>query len=369
VLSWALRSLFADRGGLIASAAGVGLALLLAIVVEGVFAGEAEQIVAYPNLAGADVFAMQEGVANMHMATSFVHEARIADVEALPGVAAVGDILYVNGFLDAAGSEWFAYLVGLRDGASFGGPWAMAEGSGVPKPGDVVLPDVIAHKSGVGVGDEVSVAERPLTVIGLSAGTYSMANPVVFLHRDDLAALLDAPLSTSYLLVQLEAGAEASDVVASIAGSELGLSAMTRAAFVESDRAMAMHMGADVIALMSGVGTAVAALLVAFTVYAGVIRRRRELAVASALGAGPSAVLGAVLLQSVVVAALGYVGAVLLALALRPLLKATLPEVTVLFTAQSLLELGLLSVGVAIVAAWLPARRVATLDPAEAFSS
>lgn len=369
MLTWALRSLLADRGALLASAAGVGLALLLAIVVEGVFAGEAEQIVAYPKRAGADVWAMQEGVANMHMATSFVHEARIADVAALPGVAAVEDILYVNGFLEAAGDEWFAYLVGQRDGASFGGPWAMAEGRAVHGPGEVVLPDVIAGKSEVGLGDTVSVAARTLTVVGLSSGTYSMANPVVFLHRQDLAAVLDAPRSTSYLLVEIEEGADPVTVVSAIEEADLGLSAMTRAGFVESDRAMAMHMGADVIALMSGVGTTVAILLVAFTVYAGVIRRRRELAVAMAIGAGPSAVLAAVMAQSLVVAALGYVGALGLALVLRPALRATLPEVTVLFSARPLLELGLLSLGVAVLASWVPARRVANLDPAEAFSS
>lgn len=367
MLSWALRSLLAERGALIASAAGVGLALLLAIVVEGIFAGEAEQIVAYPRLAGADVWAMQDGVENMHMATSFVHERRIAEVEAIEGVAAVEDVLYVNGFLDA-GQEWFVYLVGLRDDARFGGPWEIVAGTGRPGPGDVVVPDVIARKSGVGVGDTVTVAETTLRIVGLSAGTYSMANPVVFGHRSDLAEILDAPRSTSYLLVRIEEGAAPEEVAGEIEAAGLELSAMTRDAFVESDRAMAMHMGADVIALMSAVGTTVATLLVAFTVYAGVIRRRRELAVASALGAQPGAILGAVVAQSLVVAALGYVGAVGFALALRPLLRWTLPEVTVLFSARSLLELGALALLVAIVSAWVPGRRVADLDPAEAFA-
>lgn len=368
MLSWAIRSLLAERGALVASAAGVGLALLLAVVVEGIFAGEAEQIVAYPRLAGADVWAMQEGVANMHMATSFVHERRVDEVRALPGVAAVEDILYVNGFLETAGDEWFVYLVGLRDGGSYGGAWAAKAGALRPGPGEVVVPEVIAKKSGVGLGDRVGVADEELTIVGLSSGTYSMANPVVFMHRSDLGVVLDAPRSTSYLLVQVDPGVRPATVATAIESAGLELAAMTREDFVASDRAMAMHMGADVIALMSGVGTTVAALLVAFTVYAGVIRRRRELAVASALGASPRSVLAAVLAQSVIVTALGYAGAIGFALLLRPLLRVGLPEVTVLFSARSLLEFGGLSLGVALLAAWIPARRVARLDPAEAFA-
>ncbi len=367
MLNWALRSLFAERGALVASSAAVGLALLLAVLVEGVFAGEAEQIVAYAEQAGADVWVMQDGVANMHMASSFVHVDRIDEVRAVEGVSRVDDILYVNGFLGAGEDEWFVYLVGLRPDALLGRPWAMAAGRSTPDLGEAVVPDVIARKSGLTLGSSVRVADRTLRVVGLSRGTYSMANPVVFTHRDDLAAVLDAPRSTSYLLVEARPGHSARDLAAAIADRIEGVSAMTRADFVESDRAMAMHMGADVIALMSGVGTTVAALLVAFTVYVGVLRRRRELAVALALGAVPHRLLAAVFAQSLIVTGFGWAAAVALALLLRPALSWALPEVTVLFALPTLLKLGGLAFSVALLAAWIPVRRVVGIDPADAF--
>ncbi len=368
MLTWAWRSVVAERGALLASAAGIGLALLLAIVVEGIFAGEADQIVAYPQRAGADVWVMQEGVANMHMASSFVNVARAADVERVEGVASVDDVLYVNGFLEtAAGEEWFVYIVGVRTGSARGGPWDLAEGEARPGPGEAVLPAVIARRSGLALGATVSVADVELRTVGLSRGTYSMANPVVFVHRDDLAGILSAGGSTSYLLVEAEAGQDPDALAARIDAEVSGVDAMTRADFVASDRAMAMHMGADVIALMSGVGTTVAALLVAFAVYAATLRRRRELAVAMALGSSRRGVLEAVLLQSVLITAVGYGFAVALALGLRPALAALLPEVTVLFVPATLLQLGLLAGGVAVVAAAVPGWRVAGTDPAEAF--
>ncbi len=367
MLSWALRSLWADRVASLAGAAGVAMALLLAIVVEGVFHGEADQIVAYVDRAGADVWVMQEGVSNMHMASSFVHRARIDEVAALEGVQNVEDILYVNGFVEVGGTEWFVYVVGLRPEQQLGGPWAMSEGVERPGPGEVVVPDVIARRSGAGLGGAARIAETALRIVGLSRHTYSMANPVVFVARDDLAAVMSAGESTSYLLVQLEDGADARKVAARIEAEVDDVSALVREEFVESDRAMAMHMGADVIALMSAVGSTVAALLVAFTVYSAALRRRRELAVAAALGAGEPAIVAAVLTQSVVITALGWLGAVVIALVMRPLLAATVPEVTVSFPPATLLGLALPASAIAVLAGWWPARHVARTDPAEAF--
>ena len=362
---WILASVFAERASVLASAAGVGLALLLAVVVEGVFAGEAAQIVRYlEEEDGADLWVAQEGVSNMHMATSFLTDAHADEVSEVDGVGGVDTILYVNAFLGAGEDSWFAYFVG-----GGGGAWELAAGWGRPGPGEVVVPDVIARRSGVGLGDEVDLAGRPLKVVGLSRGTYSMANPVVFVHRDDVAALLDAVGVVSYVLVEAADGVDRDALARAIEAAVDGVNAMTREEFVASDRAMAMHMGADVIALMSGVGSTVAALLLAFTVYADTLRRRRELAVTLAMGARVSQVVGGVVLFALVVTGLGSLGAIVLALGLGPVLRALLPEVTVLFPVPLLARMILLAGLVAVAAALPVAWRVAHTDPAEAFAA
>ena len=361
---WVLASVLTKRGSVFASAAGVSLALLLAIVVEGVFVGEAAQIVRYLEEADPDVWVAQKGVSNMHMATSFLTDAHAEEVAQIDGVAGVDTILYLNGFLEAGDDSWFAYFVGGGAGA-----WDVEDGSGVPGPGEVVVPDVIARRSEITVGSVTELAGRPLTVVGISRGTYSMANPVVFVHRDDVAALLDVVGIVSYLLVEAEPGVASQVLIQRIEDGVEGVNAMSGAEFIASDRAMAMHMGADLIALMSGVGSVVAALLIAFTVYADTLRRRRELAVVLAMGATVGQIILGVLLFALIVTGLGSLGAVGLALSLGPILRALLPEVTVLFPALLLGRMVLLAGAVAFCAALPAAWGVAHTDPAEAFAA
>lgn len=71
---WTLKSLTAEPVALLVSIAAAGSAFLLVLFFEAVYAGEAEQIVAYVSHADADVWVMQRGVSNMHMATSYVSD-------------------------------------------------------------------------------------------------------------------------------------------------------------------------------------------------------------------------------------------------------------------------------------------------------
>ena len=197
-MRWTVKNLVQEPGSLLASIGGIGLSLLLVILVEGMFAGESERIVAYLQKAGADVWVMQAGVSNMHMATSLVRADLERAVEAVPGVVSATPILYVNAFVEAGGRSWFSYVVGLRSGEERGGPWAMVRGHDRPLQGEAIIPDVVARKSGTDIGDIVAVLGRRLTVVGISAGTYSMANSITFVSYADLAELLSAPTAASY---------------------------------------------------------------------------------------------------------------------------------------------------------------------------
>ena len=86
MIRWALRSLAAERGRLLGTALGVAVAFTLVVFFEAVFEGESRKIIAYPLHAAADVWVMQDGVSNMHMATSLIWDWKQAAVEEVEGV-------------------------------------------------------------------------------------------------------------------------------------------------------------------------------------------------------------------------------------------------------------------------------------------
>ena len=121
-----------------------------------------------------------------------------------------------------------------------------------------------------------------------------------------------------------------------------------------------------------GIASLVALALGAVGIY-GVISyvvslRTREIAVRMALGARPVDVRRMVSGQAAVVAAIGIAVGIAGAFALTRVLSALLFGVSPVDPATMIVAAAILA-GVAAVAAWLPARRAAALDPAQALRS
>jgi putative ABC transport system permease protein len=177
------------------------------------------------------------------------------------------------------------------------------------------------------IGETVTVLGRRLAVVGISAGTYSMANSVTFVSHGDLAELLSAPAAASYFLVEATADESAVELAARIRRAVPDVNAMSRDAFVASDWRMAMQMGVEIIRLMTWVGSLVAALIVAFTAYASTVRRSHELGVAKALGLRNRGLYATLFVHTLVVSSLGCLIGIAVARGARPLIEGFVPEV------------------------------------------
>lgn len=66
----AFRNLFQNKARLIISVGGVALALLLSLSLDAILEGIQRQVTTYIDHSDADIFVAQEGVRNMHMASS-----------------------------------------------------------------------------------------------------------------------------------------------------------------------------------------------------------------------------------------------------------------------------------------------------------
>lgn len=262
---WAWKSLIFERAGLAASAGGIAFAFLLVIFFDAVWRGEPEQIVVYIDQMQADVWVMQRGVGNMHMATSFLWDWKADAIAALPGVERVTPILYLNTAIQVGDMSSFNYVVGLVPGDTRAGPWDMAAGRAVQNPGEAVIPEVLARLSGVGIGDGILLTDKRFEVVGLSRGTYSVGNPVTFVAMPDLEDVLSSAGSYSYLLVDAQDGVDPAGLAARIMDEVDKVNALTGEEFIRNDFGMAVQMGVEVIFMMTVICSALAALVVAFT--------------------------------------------------------------------------------------------------------
>lgn len=305
-------------------------------------------------------------------------QALVPLLEAHPGIAAVSPIvsgagLAVRGEATQAvalmGVELDRYdrIVGLRGKVV----------AGVPRlgPGEAIIGSELAHDLGVRPGDRVNV----------QAGT--VADPmrvtaVVDLGVKDLnRRTVIVPLRTAQNMLGLPGGATSIDLAlrdvwtAQPLADELQRQLPYKVeSWQESNVQLVTALNAQSIStlIIRVVVVVVVVLGIASVLVVSVVQKRREIGILRAMGATRGQVMRLFLLQGAVVGACGAVLGLLLAAGMiylftqfvrgsdgQPLFVIRLPWALAL-------QLGLLAVGCGVLAAIMPARRAAAMDPAQA---
>ena len=363
----ARRALGRSRVRLFASVGGVALALSLTLALDAIYAGVANQLTAYVDRSGADVWVAQRGVRNLHMVASWLPDNAVGQVRAVDGVADATPILYSTDTISAGDERSVAYVIGLPADAAMGGPWQITQGESVVGRGGIIVDRDFARRAGIGIGDPVEVMGGEARIVGLSEGTASLVNSVAFVSFDDFQALRGGAPVVSYVLVRVAPGSAPDDVARQIEARVPGVTALSRPAFAAEERRLVTDMSADVIAIMSVVGFVVALAVVALTVYVATLARRREYGVLKALGARNLVLYRVVLVQAVLSVALGFLVGLVFTALLALLVPLAGSGLELALSLDSLIKVGLFATIIAALAAVVPIRQVAGVDPAVVF--
>jgi putative ABC transport system permease protein len=123
----ARRNLFANRRRLLASVLGVGLAVMLILLLDGLWAGIQQQTTLYTDNAGADLYVLQPGVRDLTAGASNLPLTGLDQVRADPDVAWAAPVRTAYVILQLHNQKIAAYVVGSVPGER-GGAWAITAG-------------------------------------------------------------------------------------------------------------------------------------------------------------------------------------------------------------------------------------------------
>jgi putative ABC transport system permease protein len=364
--TWLLarRNLLRNRARLVVSIGGVALALTLVLALDAIFEGVSRQMTRYIDRAGAEIWVGQAGVRNLHMAASWMPSSVTDDVRAIEGVVAAEPILYTTDSMSAGDERSWAYVIGLTSTASMGGPWDVVEGAGQPGLGEAVIDRRFAQRAGVGLGDQVTMLGRDFRIAGLTEGTASLVNSVAFVAFDDFAARRGGDPAVSFVLVRAADGAAADALAPEIETRVGGVSVQTTRAFAASERRLGLDMSGDVISIMNIIGFVVGLAVVALTVYVATLTLRREYGSLKAFGAPTGYLYRVVLTQAGLSVAIGFVAGIAVTAALSAIVPRTGVNLELAISGESLVKVGIVAAVIAALAAILPIRQIAGLDPA-----
>ena len=363
----AVKNLVAERTRLLLSVVGVGFAVLLVLVMAGIFAGTTKQVTTYIDHARNAVWVMQPGVSQMFRAVSWLPADVDRPLVALAAVGSADPFLGLASYFIHEGEQTAYFVLGYDTETGVGGPWSLAQGSGVTAPGEVVLDRVLASKNGIGLGDPVRIVDGDFTVVGLSDQTAALGNYYAFLSLPDAGRVMRAGDRVSYVLVQPAPGYTPDQAAQAIRAAIPGVDALTSASFAQNSRDIIISMIGRPLKAMIAIAALVGVALIGLTVLAATNEQMADFGVLRAVGVRPVQLIRTVLGQAALIAALGYLLGAAFAYATQFLIGDRLGDVTIAVTPVMLAWMALATAVMAALGSLLPLRRVARIDPALAF--
>lgn len=349
-----------------AGALGVGLALMLIVLLSGLWAGVQQRVTVYEDHLGTDLVVVPPGTDSLFADPGALPAGAAAAVARTAGVAAADPIRTLYLILELDDGKAAVAAAASQPGRP-GGPWALAAGRRPRADDEVALDAVFAREHGLTLGDRLPVLGHDMRVVGLTDDTTMFMTPLLFTTTHAMTGMLRAAGTTGSVLVTLNPGADRAAVAARLTAA--GLTVRTPAQLHQAALTLATRIYGSPVRLMVGVAFVAGTLIVALVAHTRVTEQQRDLGILKAMGATPGRLRSIALGETAALTGLGAVAALLLTGAARAVLAWWWPAFPVAVTAPTLAATAAAAAAMAVVAAWLPMRRLARLDPATAFRS
>ncbi len=361
----ARRNLLKDKTRMMLCVGGVALAVMLILVLNGFLAGLYSQITSYLDNSPGSVVVAQEDVVNLLGATSLLPVGMTQQVEDVEGVKEAYPILSQFVILDLHGKKQPAYMVGYVPGQT-SGPWELMAGRLPASEQEMVFDRVLADRHGLEIGDAVEVLGKDFTIVGLSNGTTSWMTSFFFVRKSAAENLLLTPGATSFILLSKTDDEHLDDFLRQLNHLD-GINALTKKEMAANDLKLFAKVFSAPLKLMVGIAFLVGTMIVGLVIYTITVERQREYGVLKAIGASNTVLYMVVLTQALAAASLGTITGVLMAYGVSQWIMGVRPQFLIIFDPSDVGLALLAGLGMALIAAFFPARVVARLAPAEVF--
>jgi putative ABC transport system permease protein len=366
MISIARKNLFQEKLRFAISSGGVALAIMLILVLNGLFAGMNRQITAYLDNAPVDLVISQKGLRNFLGANSIVPLAAVSQIEKVKGVKKVIPVFASYVVLELKGRREFSLLIGF-DPKKGGGPWEMRKGKSDLKDDEVVFDSVVASRYDLNLGDEVDILGKKFKIVGFSGGTSSWMTGTFFITFDAASELLSAKDSAGFLLVSTDDKAGLSEIKKDIAREVENVTLLTKEEMAENDVNLFAGVFSGPLRFMVIIAFLIGVMLVGLTIYTATVERAKEYGVLKAIGIKNWKLYLIVFEQALISSIFGFFLGILLSFGAVEIINTFAPQFFILIDWPYVLEVFFVALLMSIFASYIPVRAVAKIDPAIAF--
>jgi putative ABC transport system permease protein len=369
----ARKNLFAERTRLAISVGGVALSVFLIGILLSLYRGWSQQVGGFVENVPADLWAASDGTTDFVAAGSVLPDSLGTQLRLLPEVETVSPLivrpLELYRSQDSSTDTFDVQLVGYDPEIGLGGPLEIADGKSPPGPGEIVVDEAMSTRHGVQIGDKLVRGSNSLTVVGFSRGGDFIYTQVGFSTLDTAIDFLELepPTTRTFFVIALHDPADADMVASRVELAAPGVQLITGEDFAQEtrDRILSNILPILIVVLIVAfvVGLAVAGL----TIYTATVEKSREYGILKAEGFTNPYLYRVVFEQSMVTGILGFLFGAGVTVLLAPFAESTVPQFVVWVKWQDIVGIAGVTLLMALIAAYIPVRRLTRIDPVTVF--
>lgn len=362
----ARKNLFESPVRLAISAGGVGFAVMLILTMWAILEGTLSQAGALVRNTDAQIWVVQKGFTDLAHGFSVLPRSLEAELERLPGVRDANPLTAAATVLTVDGEEESLLVVGYDTRTGVGGPWTYSGAEKTPGRGEIVIDETFAKTTGLGVGDAIELPDRRRRIVALSTETNQFTNQLAFADIRDVRDLVRLERAVNFYALRAAPG-EATALVERIRRRIDGVTPFDKAAFVENNEREIREGFQPILYVMVAIAFLVGLAVVGLTIYTATVEKSGEYGVMSAIGASRRQLYAVILRQAALTSAIGFALGCLLVLPAVLAIAELAPKTELKFPPPLFAVVALASVLMALLASYVPIRRLAGLDPAAVF--
>ena len=381
----ARKNLFSERMRLFISVGGVALAVFLISLLLSLYRGWEEKVGGFVEDSNVDVWIASEG------AQDFLAAASLLPTE---GDEAVRAMKYLNGnqsvkswsplivrsmegvrvekltpTKERLGKKMDIHFIGFDPVTRLGGPVEVIEGSDTPDTGEVIIDEALSKRYGIRVRDVLRAGGKDWKVVGKSKGGDFVATQTVFVNHQQAQEALSMTGITTFYVLRLEPNADPVKFAEELEKLTPEIVAHTREEFAAQTRDHVLSDVLPILFVVLAVAFIVGLAVAGLTIYTATIEKTREFGILKAVGFRNGYLYRLVFEQSAVTSLLGFLVGIGLTFLIGPFASDLVPQFVLFTRWQDVLVVASVTMGMAVIAGYIPVRRLAAIDPVSVFKA
>jgi len=364
----ARKNLFSEHTRLAIAVATPNVLVVLISFLLSLYRGWNEKVGGFVEEVDADIWIAREGT------TDFLAAASILPTEPLEQVSISGveqeSLLIVRPMAaHKDGKKINVHFVGYDTKTGMGGPIRIEAGKDAPGPGEVIVDKSVIDRYGVDIGGTISAANRDWKVVGVSSGGDFVASHTIFVRFEEAQAALKMGGFATFFLLKLEKPEERDRMARDLGALNPEILAITREDFASATRDRILGEILPILSVILMLAFVVGLAVSGLTIYTATVERTREYGILKAVGFTNGYLYRLVTEQSVVTGLLGFLLGAGLTIVVGPFAQDIVPQFVVFVRWQDVLVVFGVTLAMALIAAYVPVRRLAEIDPVTVFKA